>query len=537
MRTSREGTRGIVTHNGAAVPDTGALMDARDRRERRRAWRMVFWPAFLLGMAITADDLLLSMNSNDGEFVPPQALEPRQVRESRPLEEIGLARNSIDDGDIQLGWRRTGPGDFDGQTLLVDLTNNEVVKEFGFPSYHLFEHVSRCGGIGATSSGMLWPRDGHVAIAYRRWRGGCTPPNALYSLGLDLLTDWPSDYRPDVWDFDLLKGDVVHLGRLPMDMRLASISPNGKLAICDWEYVCYRMYRRERMVGDCWTGYLVSLDSGTLLGKLPVPGPAVFLSNEAALVFSLYGVARVELATGEYQIIEPFAAGRQGGMNPLRSCWYRKEGREYLGVLTEWYDPDFRYLLRIELTDPPKIERVDLDFSAFEALTASKVEPWNLGGINYGRELLVLAIDRTQDPDHPEYLLTHARTGAILHRQTVRNMKFIGQDHLQVIDDEDLPGPPVMRRVPLPQPTQGVQAAPMGAFDEGFMGGEEALAVGDMYSWSDSPEECIDGIMTSAVDRLTTGSLTATKLVPIPLRRRVNHYTALDEILPAGSGR
>ena len=510
-------------------PDTsvGPLMDGRDRRERRRAWRMVFWPAFLflliIGGFLLFPFLLLLLggflaipNMSDWDpFDDAEFIRYEQPIEWRAEQEVQPGRLG---GEFQLIRDYSFPG-HDPTWQLVDVSRMESIGKLRAGVW------IECGRLGQYDD----QRDGTVEgdMEDQLLLAGGVRGNLSYRIAaaawlLDLsMKPWnPWDLRMKLARLDVKEGLITRLGFIPFPVTSLDISCDGKLALCERDQYYSLSIPRVFTCSIFPPTYLVSLPEGRLLGRLPVQGKALFISADAAVILSNYGVVRADVGTGAYQVVHPIPARYFLDTRPAKSGRYSQAGRRYYGAFFLDIDGGPPMALRIELSDPPRVEEMKLSLPDIELGDSHSLPngPWDaVSQVNFARGLLTASL-RTYDAEHLyHWYVIDAAAGRVVADQPALSMVFVGNDLLRVSEFEDLSGPPVMRRVPV--------SPALGAFDEGFMG------IG-----FDSPEECIDGIMTSASDGQTTASLAATKLVPIPLRRIVYRYVPLDDLVRRGEG-
>jgi hypothetical protein len=397
-------------------PDSsvGPLMDARDRRELLRAWTT---PLCIALFAVAVSCAL--------QFLPA-------VKEPKALD--GVVFNRAADGAMfhdlfleespvaaQRYFLSYPPPKFDdtNECLLVELVE--------LPGNRLVGSVAVRSG--RDYNGVFWGIDGVGLFAAEEFEPD-TLRNRLVRAALALhLPEWIAEEEATlIGELPLTGGPCVRLGAVPFRTNTADISPDRSMALCVRESNRSLSLPGFRSVEFYPAMALVSLKDGTVKRELPLPGHAYFLNDRSALCLAPVGIVQVDLETGEYELVCEVDPDYRPEI--FRSRRYQQAGRSWLGVLQSPLEEEGALAMRIEMSDPPRVEQLPL------AVPGDQVT-----GINYARGLAIL--ESSPESGTPSYHLVDWRSGEVLlsrERNDVADIpRFVGEDYLQIRDPIELP--------------------------------------------------------------------------------------------------
>lgn len=400
-----------MTHQ--ETPPGGPLPEIDDGAVRgRRIARVLAILAAAIALTIMVGPRFLPPVPQNNTFLNPGFAPPDESLSFDSVGRVGMRADP--DRELYFGGFRW-PGTYFGRWCLVDLPTRRIIGVYGTERMWLF----------SSNPGIVYGYQTFNPDTYFNRVVLC-----LEKVGL------PPVYRAEhtqIGLFHPLEGRFESLGAVPFG------SPFGYRPYCDissdQQLVLWSSGRRLGGVGHPAPvmfyeplyplNQLVSLKDCRVVREMPIPGECFFLSNTAAICLSPYGVARIDLVDGTYEIVH------QGTMVYLldpsgRSQRYTVGGRQFLGVVC--FDPvsNAYDALRIELSDPPRIERLNYSLPDLDPEATIRVSPWlDLSEVNFARDLVILSRNFTQ-------YLVDAKTNRILLTREHADVRFIGNDLLYI---------------------------------------------------------------------------------------------------------
>ncbi len=406
-------------------PDTsvGPLMDARDRRERLGAWITLAWLGlFALGVRIGIG-YLPPVPEKD----PFEGITLTKVNEPTTLEDLNLSRRPIDDGSRYLAWRTTDHYSQSPVPVIVDIEKREIVAR-------LSEEASK--------RSLLPGDDGNLIILASAVTDNLQSRTANFLQQVGMPPFIPEERCGLVGELSLSGGGCGRIGRLPESYAAPNFSTGSDRALHSMENTMSFFAPWFQNGGFYPTSSLVDVGSGRVLKRLPIPGRAWFLGDNAALCLSPYGVARVDLQRDEYEIVYPIEGTHYPETGMTMTVPYLQDDRRFLGAF--FWDIERRspFALRIELSDPPRVERLAPSLQEFERKV--EVTPYSsawtkVEGMNYARGLLLARIATWDPVTRMEFHVLESSTGRTIYSREAVEMSFIGSDHLRIREKVDLP--------------------------------------------------------------------------------------------------